>query len=241
MSRCNRKVHDAPSLPPSAHWGRVMTEYHRCRQCRGKLAAIVESDALAFCCRDCHRRFYWARCLVCEKPKSAMARSPYCGHTCKLEAQRNPAVVRHFRPHSEIQQNGAFPASGVAILTRGSGQATPDSKSPCAAATFSRDFCPRGWGWAIFAEGAQFDLLSGGANVLACVVFDGAEWVIRHPRAYPRPLAFTNRDDALREAVSLAAAALPLDAALIRRDRAYREQVERHLNNPTPLQLGLPH
>jgi hypothetical protein len=131
----------------------------------------------------------------------------------------------------------AFPASGVAILTRGSGQATPDSKSPCAAVTFSRDFCPRGWQWAIFAEGAQFDLLSGGSNVLACVVFDGIEWVIRHPRAYPHPLAFTSRDDALREAVSLAAAALPPGAAVIKRERIHGEQVERHLTNPAALQF----
>jgi hypothetical protein len=54
-------------------------------------------------------------------------------------------------------------------------------------------------------------------NCVAFVLFDGTEWVIRHPRTYPRPQAFASRDDALREAVSLAAASLPLDAALSRK------------------------
>jgi hypothetical protein len=216
-------------------------QYHHCRQCRAKLAAVAESEAFAFCCRDCHRRFYRARCLICEKPKSAQVRSPYCGRTCKLQAQRNPAVVRHFRPNSEIQQNGSFQALVSAILTRGSGRATPDSKSLCAAVTFLRDFCPRGWQWAVYSDGLEFELsggIEGNANVRAFVLFDGTEWVIKHPRTYPRPLAFTNRDDALREAVSLAAAALPLDAAQSRKERLQREQVDRHLNDPTPLQFS---
>jgi hypothetical protein len=72
--------------------------WHYCRQCRSKLAAVVESEASAFCSRDCYRRF----CLVCEEPKSKQARSPYCSHTCKPQAQRNPAIVRHFRQSSEI-------------------------------------------------------------------------------------------------------------------------------------------
>jgi hypothetical protein len=94
------------------------------------------------------------------------------------------------------------------VLTRGSGQAAPDSKSARAAVTFFRDFCPRGWQWAVCSDGLEFELsdIEGNVDVRDFVLFDGAEWVIKYPRTYPRPLAFTNRDNALREAVSLAAA-----------------------------------
>jgi hypothetical protein len=70
-----------------------------------------------------------------------------------------------------------------------------------------RDFCPRGWQWAVFSDGLEFELsggIEGNADLRAFVLFDGAECVIKHPRTYPHSLTFTNRDDALREAVSLA-------------------------------------
>jgi hypothetical protein len=105
-----------------------------------------------------------------------------------------------------------------------------------------RDFYPRGWQWAVYSDGLEFELSVGGvegnADLRAFVLFDGTEWVIKHPQTYPHPLAFTNRDDALREAVSLAAAALPPEATPAKRERQYREQVERHLNDPTPLEFG---
>jgi hypothetical protein len=99
--------------------------------------------------------------------------------------------------------------------------------------------CPRGWVWVGFCEDLEFELRREATkNCVALVLFDGTEWVIKHPRTYPHSLAFKNRDDALREAVSLAAAAFPLDAALAKRERQYGEHVERHLKDPAPLQLG---
>jgi hypothetical protein len=55
------------------------TKYHRCRECRGKLDAPAETDALAFCSRECHRRFYLRHCLVCEREKSRKSPSTYRG------------------------------------------------------------------------------------------------------------------------------------------------------------------
>jgi hypothetical protein len=66
---------------------------------------------------------------------------------------------------------------------------------------------PKGGSGSGYCEDLEFELhRETTKNCVAFVLFDGAEWVIKHPRTYPRPLAFANRDDALREAVSLAAA-----------------------------------
>jgi hypothetical protein len=175
---------------------------------------------------DCHRRF----CLVCEKEKSKNTRSPYCVG-CAREAKKNPALVHHYRASRDPA--ATIPKQAPKPWFRGDGSAAVDLASGSAweTATFVADNCPRGWQWAVFCDGLECELRIGHQRERAFVVFDGTAWVIKHPRTWPHPLAFKDRDQALKEAVSLAAATLPLDPELIKRERMYRKQVETHLGN----------
>jgi hypothetical protein len=213
-------------------------QYHHCRQCRAKLAIVVETDALAFCCRDCHCRFYLGHCLVCEREKSRKSPSPYCSAACADDARKNPSLRRLFYPladSAEKSRKSWFLHAGMMHGTR----TTNPPESDCGTGTFLRDLCPRGWVWVGHCENLEFALRREATkNCVAFVLFDGAEWVIKHPQTYPSSPIFTSRDDALRAAASLAAAALPRESALAKRERQYRQQVDQHLSRPTPLQFS---
>ena len=59
-------------------------ERAQCRRCRARLTTPVSNPLDAFCCRGCHRIFYRAICVICEKPKSGTGAA--CSHPkCRAE------------------------------------------------------------------------------------------------------------------------------------------------------------
>jgi hypothetical protein len=71
--------------------GLAVHERTFCRnpRCGAKLKEPTADPHDAFCCAGCFKNFCRSRCLVCEKPCSAKART--CGRRCRLELRRNPA------------------------------------------------------------------------------------------------------------------------------------------------------
>jgi hypothetical protein len=90
----------------------------RCRNpnCRTKLKYPVDNGHKAFCCRDCHQRFYKRRCLVCEKDLPQGHRRQLCSsRDCKRD-------YRNFRPSYVLEVPPEPNCKG-------------DSKSPCGTGT----------------------------------------------------------------------------------------------------------
>jgi hypothetical protein len=183
-------------------FNKELPEWSHCRKCRRKLPAITEMEGNAFCCQRCHDLFYKTKCIVCDEPKTK-PRGVYCDrwvsyeegdhgrpvrvvHDCSQKARNNPNVERRY-----------YPSQPVKI----------DENNDDGSGAYSTCFCPRGWQWHVGCDGLEWELTNG----LASVVFygDRAQWVIKHPRAC-HLLTFRNRDQALKAAVSLAAATLSL-------------------------------
>jgi hypothetical protein len=77
--------------------------YHRCRDCRDRLPAPVESPYRAFCCRGCYRGFYLKRCVVCEndKPADSTARRVLCRRPkCRSQYHRNRSLFAYPVPNT---------------------------------------------------------------------------------------------------------------------------------------------
>jgi len=75
-------------------------ERTRCRRCAAKLAEPQSNPRSAFCCRGCHRNFYEAHCIACEREHKG---TRLCGRPkCKAEyaALKRHGMLGKFVPGS---------------------------------------------------------------------------------------------------------------------------------------------
>jgi hypothetical protein len=75
----------------------TLRHYCRNQKCRTRLPAPVSNPRDAFCCPGCHARFYFRRCIVCERdmPRNAPNQRTCYRFECKT-TWRNGTIISGF-------------------------------------------------------------------------------------------------------------------------------------------------
>jgi hypothetical protein len=199
---------------------------HYCRnpRCRMKLAAPVENEHHAFCCRGCHSSFYRSRCLVCEDPmrRKREGQKLASGHKlCEREYRRFPHVYALPVPAYLISDESVGRAHSTGIQTGDIGERP-------------RHRCLRGWSWR--SGDCEHDLRDVAGTLLARIESNAGRHRLTYPRMTPAVdrhgwndrravpiLSWPDLGRAKHRAESFALSALPLDpatAARVNRDNA---------------------
>jgi hypothetical protein len=97
----------------------------RCRNsnCRTKLSAPTSNDHKAFCTPDCHERFYFQLCKVCEKhvPRTPRGKQRDCcrSRVCikAFRDFRESYIMPRKAPHHQNEQNNSRSARKTGVKT----------------------------------------------------------------------------------------------------------------------------
>jgi hypothetical protein len=209
---------------------------HHCRnpRCRSKLKEPVDNARSAFCTVGCHHSYYRKRCLVCERD---MVRKNEAQKLCGRRRCRNDyrtfaqSYDLHWYPNvsdpSKKPAKSSKTLGGISATSLSTSNVIDPPKKPAKSRCFWCDRDGRGWCWEqVSDEGrSELHLINRDGRTVVHLVQLTSGWRMLQPRLIPRPADEPDLNKAKAQALHVALASLPLDAATAARIR--RENTDR--------------